>query len=73
MPFRHDSDWAFYVQADEVVHEKDLKTLYDAMLLYKDDKRVEGLLSHYVTFFGSYDYVADSHNWIKDEIRVIKK
>ncbi len=67
-----DSDWAIYVQADEVFHEKDMKAIHDAMLLYKDDKRVDGLIFHYVTFFGSYDYVADSHSWLKDEIRVIR-
>lgn len=67
-----DSDWAFYVQADEVFHEKDMKAIYDAMVLYKDDKRVEGLIFRYLNFFGSYDYVADSHKWLKDEIRVIR-
>jgi glycosyltransferase involved in cell wall biosynthesis len=67
-----DSDWAFYVQADEVFHEKDLTASYDAMVLSKDDKRVEGLIFHYLNFFGSYDYVADSHKWIKDEVRVIR-
>jgi len=67
-----DSDWAFYVQADEVFHEKDLKAIHDAMLRYKDDKRVEGLIFSYINFFGSYDYVADSHKWFKDEIRVIR-
>jgi hypothetical protein len=42
------------------------------MLRYKDDKRVEGLIFSYINFFGSYDYVADSHKWFKDEIRVIR-
>lgn len=67
-----DSDWAFYVQGDEVFHEKDMKEIKDAMLLYKDDKKVEGLLFRHVNFFGSYDYIADSHKWLKDEIRIIR-
>ncbi len=58
-----DSDWAFYVQADEVFHENDLKAIKEGMLKYKDDKRVEGLIFRYINFFGSYDYVADSHTW----------
>ncbi len=32
-----DSDWAFYIQGDEVVHEKYLDTIYDSMKKYKDD------------------------------------
>ncbi|MEI6123040.1 MAG: glycosyltransferase family 2 protein [Bacteroidota bacterium] len=67
-----DSHWAFYVQADEVFHEQDLEAIRQAMIRYKDDKRVEGLLFRHVNFFGSYDYVADSHKWVKDEIRIIR-
>lgn len=67
-----DSDWAFYVQGDEVFHEKDLLLIKNAMQQYLTDSRVEGLLFRYLNFFGSYDYVADSHKWVKDEIRVIR-
>ena len=67
-----DSDWAFYIQGDEVFHEKDLPQIYEAMKTYKDDARVEGFVFHYVNFYGSYDYIADSHKWLKDEIRVVR-
>ena len=67
-----DSDWAFYIQADEVFHEKDLTAIKDGMLRWKDDKRIEGLLFKHINFYGSYDYVADSRKWIKNEIRVIR-
>ena len=67
-----DSDWAFYIQADEVFHEKDIAKIEAAMFQWKDDKRVEGLVFNHLNFYGSYDYVADSHNWIKKEIRVIR-
>lgn len=67
-----DSDWAFYIQGDEVFHEKDLPEIYEAMKTYKDDARVEGFVFHYVNFYGSYDYIADSHKWLRDEIRVIR-
>ncbi|HEV8513551.1 MAG TPA: glycosyltransferase family 2 protein, partial [Cyclobacteriaceae bacterium] len=33
---------------------------------------VDGLLFHYKHFFGSYDYVAESWNWYRREIRIIK-
>lgn len=67
-----DADWAFYIQADEVVHEKDYDTIKAAMQQYKDRPEVEGLLFNYTHFFGSYDYVGDSRAWYKNEIRVIR-
>lgn len=67
-----DSDWAFYIQGDEVVHEKYLNNIYDAMLQYKNQPKIDGLLFKYLHFFGSYDYVGASANWYKNEIRIIK-
>jgi hypothetical protein len=67
-----DSDWAFYIQGDEVIHETYLDTVYENMKRYKDDPKVDGLLFKYLHFYGSYDYVGASSNWYKNEIRVIK-
>ncbi len=67
-----DADWAFYLQADEVIHEQDLDKIYSKMEKYKDDKRVEGLLFDYVHFYGSYDYVGDAYRWYRYEVRVIR-
>ncbi len=67
-----DADWAFYIQADEVVHEQDYPAIRAAMQEYLDDKRVEGLLFKYTHFFGSYDYIGDSRTWYQHEISVIR-
>lgn len=67
-----DSDWAFYIQGDEVVHEKYLNTIKSAMEQYKDEKEVDGLLFNYSHFYGSYDYIGASASWYPNEIRVIK-
>jgi hypothetical protein len=67
-----DIDWAFYIQGDEVVHEKYLDEIKNSMLKWKDDKSVDGLLFNYRHFYGSYDYVADAPNWYRKEIRVIR-
>lgn len=67
-----DTDWCFYIQGDEVIHEKYLDNIKQAMIKYKDNKDVDGLLFEHINFYGSYDYVADSRNWNKKEIRVIK-
>lgn len=67
-----DSDWAFYIQGDEVVHEKYLETIHDTMEKWKDNKNVEGLLFNYLHFYGSYDYIGISPKWYRNEIRVIR-
>jgi hypothetical protein len=66
------ADWCFYLQADEVVHEKFLLGISEAMNIYKSDNRVEGLLFNYKHFYGSYDFVASSRKWYRNEIRVIR-
>jgi hypothetical protein len=67
-----DSDWLFYIQADEVVHEKYHATLTAAMQQYKDNKKVEGILLKYLHFYGSYNYIADGRGWYTKEIRIIR-
>lgn len=64
--------WAFYLQADEVVHEQYFDAIMLAAKKYASDERVEGLLFNYVHFYGSYDYTGDSRRWYDHEIRLIK-
>ena len=65
-------DWAFYLQADEVVHEHDLPIIREAMALFLDDPSVEGLLFSYKHFYGSYRFVGNSRKWYRREIRVVR-
>jgi len=67
-----DVDWCFYIQSDECVHEKHLTSIKEAMIKYKDDKQVDGLLFNYVHFYGTYNYVGNSRRWYRKEIRIIK-
>ena len=67
-----DSDWAFYIQGDEVIHEKYHPAILAAMQKYKGDLKVEGLLFNYKHFYGSYDYIGSSLSWYLDEIRIIR-
>lgn len=67
-----DADWAFYIQADEVVHEKYHPAIKQAMQQFKDDKQIDGLLFNYLHFYGSYAYVADAYNWYRKEIRIVR-
>ena len=67
-----DSDWAFYIQADEAVHEKYHSVIRQAMERFKDNPDVDGLLFHYKHFYGSYDYVGESWRWYRREIRIVR-
>jgi hypothetical protein len=66
------SDWCFYIQGDEVIHEKYLPVIKAAMQEYKDNKNVDGLLFNYTHFYGSYDFVGDSRMWYRKEIRIVR-
>jgi hypothetical protein len=68
----NESTWAFYIQADEIVHETYLPSIIEACAKYKDDLKVEGLLFKYLHFYGTYDYVGDSRKWYNREIRIIR-
>lgn len=67
-----DTDWAFYIQGDECLHEKYLdvvrKEMHDNLHL----PHIEGLLFKYKHFYGSYDYFAHSRRWYSNEIRALK-
>jgi len=67
-----DVDWCFYIQADEVLHERYHTTIRTAMNAFKEVKEVDGLLLNYKHFYGSYDYVGESWQWYRREIRIIK-
>jgi hypothetical protein len=67
-----DADWAFYIQADEVVHEKDLPHIVEAAKQHLHNEKVEGLIFEYKHFYGTYDYIGDSRRWYDFEIRMIK-
>ncbi len=64
--------WAFYIQGDEVVHEKYHPAIRTACENYAFDREVQGLLFKYKHFYGTYDYVGDSRKWYGHEIRIIR-
>ncbi|MEM1216921.1 MAG: glycosyltransferase family 2 protein [Bacteroidota bacterium] len=67
-----DTDWAFYIQGDEVIHEKFHPVIRAGMEHCLRNPRVDGLLFKYLHFYGSYDYVGSSSRWYRNEIRVVR-
>jgi len=67
-----DTDWILYIQGDEVIHEKYQSAIRDAAEKYLKDEKVDGLLFHYLHFYGNYQYVRDGRGWYKSETRIIR-
>jgi hypothetical protein len=67
-----DTDWCFYIQSDECVHEEDLAKIKAAMQKYQHNDAVQGLLFHYKHFYGQYNYIGVGRRWYSKEIRIIK-
>jgi len=65
-------DWAFYLQGDEVIHEKYYPAIRNSMQEYLNQPKVDGLLFNYKHFFGSYDYVGAKYSWYRREIRIVR-
>ena len=66
------ADWCFYLQGDEVVHEKFHDAILEACSTYLNDTQVEGLLFNYLHFYGNYNFVGDSRRWYRHEIRIVR-
>ncbi|MDB5202067.1 MAG: glycosyltransferase family 2 protein [Ferruginibacter sp.] len=67
-----DTDWIFYIQADEVVPDSSHAEILKAANKYLPDKKVDGLLFKYLHFYGTYDYIGDSRKWYNCETRIIR-
>ena len=67
------SDWCFYIQADECIHENDVEGIRTTMKKYVNNASVDALLFDYRHFYGSYDYIGDSRKWYRKEIRIIRQ
>jgi hypothetical protein len=70
--FNCTGDWAFYLEADEVLHEDDLPKIRAAMEKYLNDGRVEALAFDYLHFYGNKNTIAWSPRWYRSEVRVIR-
>jgi len=68
----NNSDWVFYIQADEILHEKYHEKIRSVMIENLNNEKVDGILFNYKHFYGSYDYIGESNRWYRKEIRIIR-
>jgi len=66
------SDWLFYLQADEVIHEKYLPIIKNRCKELLDNEEIEGILFNYKHFWGDYNHYHNGHGWYPHEIRIIR-
>lgn len=69
---KEEFDWCFYIQGDEVIHEKDHPAIKKAMEDNLSNEKVDGLLFKYLHFVGTFDYIGDSRKWYRREIRIVR-
>jgi hypothetical protein len=65
-------DWAFYLEGDEILHEKDLPAIQTALKNHHSNPEVEALVFDYHHFYGSPDWLAISPAWYRRECRLIR-
>mgnify|MGYP003981037225 FL=1 len=70
--FNCTGDWVFYIEGDEVYHEKDLVQIKKSMEKYLNDSNVEALAFSFNHFYGNANTLLDSPGWYRSEARIIK-
>ena len=65
-------DWAFYLEGDEVVHERELAQIRASVEQHHGNPAVEALVFDYLHFYGTPQYVSVSPGWYRRECRLIR-
>ena len=65
-------DWGIYLQADEILHEKDYPLIRQAMERHRNDS-TEAIRFRYRHFYGSFQTIQDyPQTWYSRGIRIVK-
>jgi len=70
--FNCTGDWAFYIEGDEIYHEKDLGQIKKSMEINLNDANVEALVFDFNHFYGNANSILNSPGWYRSEVRIIK-
>lgn len=65
-------DWAFHIQADEVIHENQIGNIKKAIEKYDGDHRVDGFILPFLHFWGGYNYYRNTRRVHNFEVRVFR-
>ena len=70
--FNCTGDWVFYVEGDEVYHEKDLEEIKYQILTNHNNNAIEALAVNFFHFYGNCSTYMDSPGWYRSEVRLIR-
>ena len=70
--FNCTGDWAFYLEADEVVHEDDIPVIRACLERHLENERVEAIVFDYLHFYGNRNTLAWSPAWYRQAARIIR-
>jgi len=70
--FNCTGDWVFYIEGDEVYHERDLEKIRNSMKSHLNNSNVEALVFDFKHFYGNANSVLNSPGWYRSEARIIK-
>ncbi len=66
-------DWCVYLQADEILHEEDRPEIRRQMERLENRPEIDGLLFHYIHFYGSFDVIRLGRGAYRREVRIIRR
>merc|ERR1712096_127749 len=64
--------WLFYLEGDEIIHEKDLKNIYKSLKIYIKYIEIESIAFKYYHFYGNINTYLYSPHWYRYAPRIIK-
>jgi hypothetical protein len=70
--FNCTGDWAFYLECDEIIHEKDIELIKKSMLDNLYNLEVESFIFNYYHFYGNINTIAYSPRWYRKAPRIIR-
>ena len=70
--FNCSGDWVFYIEGDEVYHERELDKIKESMEMHLNDSSVEALVVDFNHFYGNANSLLNSPGWYRSEARIIK-
>ncbi len=65
-------DWAFHIQADEVIHENDLHKIQEAMENELNNNQLDGFILPFLHFWGDFRHYRNTRRVHNHEIRIFK-
>jgi len=70
--FNCTGDWVFYLEGDEIIHEKDYSLICKAMEDNLERTEVEALVFDYYHFYGTPDQYVYSPKWYRKAPRILR-